>query len=567
MAYNIGDRVGDYEIVDVLGAGGMGKVYKVRNVISERVEAMKVLLPNLESDRDLADRFMREIKVQASLQHQNIAALHTALRVNNQLLMLIEFVEGTSIEAELRKGPIPVDKAVDYVSQVLSALSYAHSQGVVHRDIKPANIMLTPQSTIKLMDFGIARLAADRRLTQTGRTVGSLYYMSPEQIQGAIDLDARSDLYSLGVTLYEIVTARRPFQGDSDYSIMAAHLSSNPVPPVQIDPSVPQLLNEVILMAIQKDPAQRFQTADALRSALQSVGASLKPAPASPSVPVGAHAAAASAPAVQQTPPQYVPPQVQVAAPPPPKSRRGLWIAIGSVATIAGLVLIALQAPRFFGPTSASSDPAATAQTTPATTVPDPQPPAAQQPGAEPAVPAVQPPASQPSAATTASIPSAQPPVSSTAAQTAPRAGARTTAASSSMLSSPPPVQPPSQQGMQTPPTQQSPAQPLAAQQAPAQQPSGPSQADAEALRSSRELLMMLGTRANSVKASLNTMKQQQARMGVNMNQNILTAEQRMEFFLDDAQAALKAGDAARAKRNLESAERALETIEKFLGR
>jgi serine/threonine-protein kinase len=126
---------------------------------------MKVLLPNLESDRDLADRFMREIKVQASLQHQNIAALHTALRVNNQLLMLIEFVEGVSIEAELRKGPIPVDKAVDYVSQVLSALSYAHSHGVVHRDIKPANMMLTPRGAIKLMDFGIARLAADRRLT------------------------------------------------------------------------------------------------------------------------------------------------------------------------------------------------------------------------------------------------------------------------------------------------------------------------------------------------------------------------------------------------------------------
>ena len=111
MAYNKGERIGDYEIVDVLGAGGMGKVYKVRNVISERVEAMKVLLPNLESDPDLADRFMREIKVQASLQHPNIAALHTALRVNNQLVMLIEFVEGVTVEQQLRSGPIPVQKA------------------------------------------------------------------------------------------------------------------------------------------------------------------------------------------------------------------------------------------------------------------------------------------------------------------------------------------------------------------------------------------------------------------------------------------------------------------------
>jgi serine/threonine-protein kinase len=174
MAYNTGDRVGDYEIVNVLGAGGMGNVYKVRNVISERVEAMKVLLPNLATDADLADRFMREIKVQASLQHPNIAALHTAQRIDNQLVMLIEFVEGVTLEAELRNGRIPVAKAVEYIRQVLLALAYAHAHGVVHRDIKPANIMLTPNGSVKLMDFGIARLSADRRLTQTGRTVGSL---------------------------------------------------------------------------------------------------------------------------------------------------------------------------------------------------------------------------------------------------------------------------------------------------------------------------------------------------------------------------------------------------------
>src|SRR3979409_1606526 len=257
MTFQVGDRVGDYEIRSERGAGGMGKVYKVRNIISERVEAMKVLLPNLESDPDLADRFIREIKVQASLDHPHTAGLHTAQRLNNQLVMLMEFVEGVTIEQQMHAGAIPLEKGVEYMSQVLSALAYAHARGVVHRDIKPANMMLTPSGIVKLMDFGIAKISADPKLTQTGRTLGSLYYMSPEQING-LTLDARSDLYSLGVSLYEIVTGTRPFKGDSDFSIMAAHLNSTPVPPLQIDPKLPSMLSEIVMMSIARDAAQRF---------------------------------------------------------------------------------------------------------------------------------------------------------------------------------------------------------------------------------------------------------------------------------------------------------------------
>src|SRR5690349_22464335 len=139
MSLDVGSRIGDYEIVSTLGAGGMGKVFKVRNVISDRIEAMKVLLPDLEQQPELADRFMREIKVQASLQHPNIAALHTALRVDNQLLMVMELVDGVTLEQQLNAGPIPIANAVNYISQVLSALGYAHQHGVVHRDIKPSN--------------------------------------------------------------------------------------------------------------------------------------------------------------------------------------------------------------------------------------------------------------------------------------------------------------------------------------------------------------------------------------------------------------------------------------------
>ena len=193
MNLDIGSTVGDYQIIGILGAGGMGKVYKVRNAISDRVEAMKVLLPDLATEPELADRFIREIKVQASLEHPNIAALHTALRVQNQLLMLMEFVEGMTLDQKLKSWSAAHCEAVEYVAQVLRALGYAHQHGVIHRDIKPANMMLTPGGVIKLMDFGIAKAATDRKLTMTGTTMGSLYYMSPEQIKGEATLDARSD--------------------------------------------------------------------------------------------------------------------------------------------------------------------------------------------------------------------------------------------------------------------------------------------------------------------------------------------------------------------------------------
>src|SRR5262245_2324061 len=312
MELDVGSIAGDYQVIGILGAGGMGKVFKVRNVISDRQEAMKVLLPDLATAPDLANRFLREIKVTASLDHPNIAALRTAVRVDNQLLMIMEFVEGTTLEARLKNGPLPVKDAVDYISQALNALGYAHKLGVVHRDIKPANMMLTPNGVVKLMDFGIAKNAADRKLTQTGLTMGSLYYMSPEQIQGATDLDARADLYSLGITLYELVTGKRPFDGDSQFAIMSAHLQQQPVPPIQIDPRLPAALNDVILLSVQKDPNQRFQTADAFQQALQSV--------------LSAPSAAELRQAAVATPAARPP----ATEPAPAKSKRGLWIAAGA---------------------------------------------------------------------------------------------------------------------------------------------------------------------------------------------------------------------------------------------
>lgn len=271
MSLAPGQQIGDYRILQELGAGGMGKVFKVQNVISDRLEAMKVLLPDLSGNTELADRFLREIKVQASLEHPNIARLHTAMRDGNQLLMLMEFVEGRTVESLFTpERPLPLDYAVWCSMQVLSALGYAHERGIVHRDIKPSNMMLTSQGQIKLLDFGIARVVNDPSLTQTRQTMGSLFYMSPEQINGQ-PVDSRSDLYSLGISLYQMVTGRKPFEGTSEFSIMAAHMQQQSIPPIQIDPAMPQALNDVILRAMAKDANQRYQSAGEFYAALDGV--------------------------------------------------------------------------------------------------------------------------------------------------------------------------------------------------------------------------------------------------------------------------------------------------------
>ena len=280
-----GARKGDYLILGTLGAGGMGKVYKVRNTLSDRVEAMKVLLPDLSEQQELADRFLREIKVLASLHHPNIAELRTALTIGNQLVMIMEYVEGTTLACRLHQGDVRYADALVYFDQVLAALACAHSQRIVHRDIKPANIMLAPFGVVKLMDFGIARSGNDMGLTMTGTTLGSVAYMSPEQVR-CEPLDGRSDLYSVGVSLYETITGQRPYVSDNNFEVMQAHLQVPPTAPIDLKPDIPPGLNQLILMAMAKNPAQRFQTADAMRGALRSVAPVLgEPTPFAPIIP------------------------------------------------------------------------------------------------------------------------------------------------------------------------------------------------------------------------------------------------------------------------------------------
>jgi len=320
----IGDTVGDYKILAVIGSGGMGHVFKVEHAITRRVEAMKVLLRDQAGRPLLAQRFLREIQIQAGLTHPNIAAVHNAFSAGEDLVMILELVEGESLDRLMERRRIPLECGVGYVRQALTALAYAHQRGVTHRDIKPANILITTEGTLKLTDFGLAKARGDDlHLSKSGAVLGSVCYMSPEQVKGLAAVDARADLYSVGVVLYELTTGQRPFEGESAFEVMRAQLEQAPVPPVERDPALPASLNQVILKALGKKPEDRFQSAEefdrALGEALASPGTSRPSARARRAVGAGIAAAAilVAAAWLTRTAPQKSP---AVSPPPPPRA-------------------------------------------------------------------------------------------------------------------------------------------------------------------------------------------------------------------------------------------------------
>ena len=607
--YTTGQKLGDYEILGILGAGGMGKVYKVRNTISDRVEAMKILLPDLAGQKDLADRFLREIKVLASLHHPNIAALRTALTLDNQLVMIMEFVDGVTLSSRLQQGAIPPGLAVKYIDQVLDALSYAHKQNIIHRDIKPANMMLMPDGTVKLMDFGIARSSTDRSLTMTGTTLGSLNYMPPEQVKGD-PADNRSDLYSLGVSLYEMVTGQLPFQAESNYAMMAAHLQEAPKPPIVLRPGIPQPLNQIILMALSKDPGQRFQSADAFRGALKSVqahGAGTQPAvdPRSYAPSNAANAGGATA-LFQETPASQSPttlldspvfqqtqPVAAAAAPlaPPPAhavsggGHRGLYIALGAFIVVAVLFAAGLYLPGHLktlaGPgkntlpprqsqpaDSSASTPASTTPSTPGdstatptSATPNPPDPSSTTPTGAPAAPATS------SGAQSSQAGQSSPDASSTSSTAASDPTASTPPAASSNSSGQPPKKASSSKSRKNAQSasQSQDVVPPASRGSAAQA----SQAQAEAAAQAEEVERKydeVDSRSTAASQSLDNLKRQQAASGYGLRSDIVSAEQRMKTDLNKAQYYMQKQDSKNAKKYLDMADAELQTIEKFLG-
>jgi eukaryotic-like serine/threonine-protein kinase len=285
MSFEVGQIAGGYEFVGVQDNTRNGRGYKVRNVLAERLEVLRVLPKEPQLDREELDRFLREIKVHARLSHPNIVSFYTATEIDSELVMTSEFFDGVTLEQRLAMGRMPLRETIVCMSQVLSALSYAHEVGVMHREVSSANILVGSDGTVKLTGFGMAKSSADPSVTQVGTVMGWLEYMSPEQVTSPARVDGRTDIYSAGAVLYEMVTGQVPFVGKSQFDLMMAHVNTPPELPAGVDAN----LANIILTALAKDPAERFQTARQFRDALESISvipsaAVVEPGPGAPPV-------------------------------------------------------------------------------------------------------------------------------------------------------------------------------------------------------------------------------------------------------------------------------------------
>src|SRR2546429_1588371 len=265
-----------YEVKEVLGMGGMGVVYRAFDRELQEAVAIKALRPEALVGSGVAlERFKQEIRLARKITHRNVVRTYDLGEVNGMYYLTMEYVEGTSLKQLINtRGPLPVSVTLTIGKQLCRALEVAHEQGVIHRDIKPQNMVVEPSGVLKVMDFGIARLAnrsKDEGLTREGMSIGTPDYMSPEQLSG-MELDARSDLYSAGVVLFECLTRRLPFEAATTYALIAKQLEGAPPDPRTLNPDVPEALAQVILKAMAKEPADRFQTAAQMHDALAAIG-------------------------------------------------------------------------------------------------------------------------------------------------------------------------------------------------------------------------------------------------------------------------------------------------------
>ena len=310
---------GRYRILRKLGSGGMANVYLAEDEDLGRRVAIKILNDRYASDDSSNERFRREAKSAAALSHPHIVAIYDRGEADGRPYIAMEVIEGRSLkELIVARGPLPIQQAVGYAKQILNALRFAHRHGIIHRDIKPHNILLGAEDRLKVTDFGIARAGASQ-MTEVGSIMGTAQYLSPEQARG-VPVTASSDLYSLGVVLYEMLTGRTPFEGETSIEIAMKHLNEPPRPPSAFRPEIPPELDQIVLRALAKDAGERYQTAEELSADLDRVEAGI---PVAPETAAAATAILTAAPATSAT--QVLRPErgTRVLAPiPPPTTRR-----------------------------------------------------------------------------------------------------------------------------------------------------------------------------------------------------------------------------------------------------
>ncbi|HKI84327.1 MAG TPA: serine/threonine-protein kinase, partial [Candidatus Krumholzibacteria bacterium] len=354
----IGKTISHYEILALLGQGGMGSVYRARDTRLGREVALKVLPPDFAKDPHRRARFEREARAIAALNHPNVVTIHSVEEVENQLLLVMELVEGSTLREQMRQDGIPLRDFFELAIPMAEAVSAAHAKGITHRDLKPENIMLDASGRVKILDFGLAKLleesfegsdatlAVGKDMTREGNILGTAAYMSPEQAEGKA-VDARSDVFSLGIIFYQMITGTRPFTGETSISTISSVLRDDPAPISTIKPTLPRQLSRIIRRCLEKNPERRYESARGLRYDLEILR---------DEVLSGEHVSPREAPSTnpQQSTATFAEPSSASGISTPslapgssPRSRgRTLWFSAIGVLVIVALAVVWMQSRR-----------------------------------------------------------------------------------------------------------------------------------------------------------------------------------------------------------------------------
>ncbi|MBP2681084.1 MAG: serine/threonine protein kinase, partial [Candidatus Krumholzibacteriota bacterium] len=265
----IGRTISHYRVIEKLGEGGMGIVYKAEDTKLKRLVALKFLLPQAFENAEHGERFIREAQTAAVLDHPNICTIFEIDETDELIFIAMAYVEGVSLKDKIRTGPLGAEEALDIAAQVAQGLEAAHKHGIVHRDIKSTNIMVTPANVVKIMDFGLAKMAGNAEISKTTRSIGTAAYMSPEQGRGA-RVDHRTDIWSLGVVMYELLAGELPFKGEYDAAVIYSLVNEDPVSIGELRPDLPDSVRRIVERAMEKSPEDRFQTAAEMLTSLRS---------------------------------------------------------------------------------------------------------------------------------------------------------------------------------------------------------------------------------------------------------------------------------------------------------